>query len=365
MIHQITLLGGQILPVYIGIVERRPNVVHIIYTKETAWLRKRLVKNISGCKIYYYQVEPYDYHSVEETVTKIMCDNEEATFELNLTSGTKLMALASQEVFKTLECYSFYIDQSQHIIDLSNGQKDKIKTAVSTKKILSLSGHDSFTSIRLGDFNSEEKELAQNIFNLRKSKSGINELFKKLRSIDSDPDAKQFSHIDKLFRVEWNKNVLSVHAPNFNLKSTGSNSFKILTTGLWWEIIIGLAVSSWKSIYEYHMSLVIKTNTNKTLDKNEVDILINTGQKIVFIECKSGIVKQSDINKMRAISKFYGGISSKSILVSYYKPKNELIEKCQDFGIGIFHFSEFSNNKQNKLNSISNKLDGLISKTEI
>ena len=112
------------------------------------------------------------------------------------------------------------------------------------------------------------------------------------------------------------------------------------------------------------MSLVIKSNSNIKLDKNEIDILINTGQKILFIECKSGIVLQSDINKMRAISKFYGGISSKSILVSYLKPRDQIIEKCQDFGIELFCFEGF-NKKHSRLNEISKKLDLMLSKIEI
>lgn len=116
MTHQITLLGGQILPVYIGVLERNPDTVHILYTKESVRLKNRLEKNLSSYKSISYQVDPYNYKSIQETVTNIICDNEGATFELNLTSGTKLMALASQEVFKTLECFSFYIDQNQNLI---------------------------------------------------------------------------------------------------------------------------------------------------------------------------------------------------------------------------------------------------------
>src|SRR5690606_36953482 len=152
-----------------------PNVVHIIYTKETVRLKNRLIKNLSGCKIYDYQVEPYNYNSIEETVTKIIFENEEATFELNLTSGTKLMALASQEVFKTLECFSFYIDQNQNLIDISNGTQTKLQKNISTKNFLLLSNHNTFSSTSLKDYSNEDLKLANLILELRKSKSGISE----------------------------------------------------------------------------------------------------------------------------------------------------------------------------------------------
>lgn len=364
MTHQITLLGGQILPVYTGIIERQPDVVHILYTKETVRLKNRLIKNISGCKINSYQVEPYNYNSIEDTVTKIICDNEKALFELNLTSGTKLMALASQEVFKTLECFSFYIDQNENLIDIANGKSVKLEKNISTKNFLSLSNHDTFSSTSLKSFSEGEKKLANSILDLRKSKSGIAELFKLFRVLNVDSESKNFSYKNKKYNIKWDGNNLNVSAPKFLLESKGKKSFKILTTGLWWEIIISSAISTWKSAREIHMSLVIKSNTNNRSDKNEIDILINTGHKILFIECKSGKVIPSDINKMRAIGKLYGGISSKSILVSFYKPPADLIERCQDFGVELFYLEEF-NKKHIQLNTISKKLDYMLSKIEI
>lgn len=364
MTHQIVLLGGQLLPVYIGVIERKPQVLHILYTKETVRLKARLVKQLNGIKIFNYQTEPYDYDSIQEIVTNIICDNGEATFELNVTSGTKLMALASQQVFKTLDCFSFYIDQKQNIIDLSDGTKTKISSSISTKIFLSLSNHDSFTSSSIKSFNKEELALAKSIFELRKNKSGIGELFILLRSRDVKSESNNYSLTNSKYNITWKNNDLIVQAPRFNLNATGKNAFKILTTGLWWELIIGVAVNHWKPAKEIHMGLAIKSNKNVAFDKNEIDILINTGQNILFIECKSGIVSQSDLNKIKTISKFYGGISSKSILVSFFRPKDYLIEKCHDLGIEIFYLVD-RHKKQNDLNLITKKLDIILNKIEI
>lgn len=364
MKHQIVLLGGQLLPVYIGIKERKPEVVHILYTKETVRLKTRLVKQFNGIKIFDYQTDPYDYDSIQETVTNIVCNNENADFELNLTSGTKLMALASQQVFMTLDCFSFYIDQKQNIIDLSDGTKSIINSSISTKTFLSLSNHNTYTSSTLKSFNKTELELANSIFELRKNKSGIGKLFKLFRSMKVDSESKIFSFSNSDYDVYWSGNVLSVKASRFNLDSQGKNSFKILTTGLWWELIIGMAVKDWKSAKEILMSLAIKSNRNVKMDKNEIDILINTGKNIFFIECKSGNVTQSDLNKIKTVSKLYGGLSSKSILVSFFKPKDHLLEKCQDLGINVFYLKDFNNNNDN-LKTFKNILDRLSIQTEL
>tara|TARA_R110002072_G_scaffold92432_3_gene205722 strand:+ start:2719 stop:3813 length:1095 start_codon:yes stop_codon:yes gene_type:complete len=364
MTHQVILLGGQLLPVYIGFLERKPQVVHILYTKETVRLKTRLVKHFNGVKIFDYQADPYDYDSIQEIITNIICHNEGAIFELNLTSGTKLMALASQQVFQNLDSFSFYIDQKQNIIDISNGAKSKISSSISTKIFLSLSGHNSYTSNTLKSYSRAELELAKDIFELRKNKSGIGELFKLFRVLGVDSNASNFKYYDAKYKIHWQNKNLSVKAPRFNLNSHGENAFQILTTGLWWELIVSLVVKDWKSAKDVHMSLAIKSSQNDKLDKNEIDILLNTGQNILFLECKAGIVTQSDINKIRTVSKFYGGISSKSILVSFFKPKEHLIEKCQDLDIEIFYIQE-SSTKQNDIRTILTKLDRILTKIEI
>ncbi|QHI38661.1 hypothetical protein IMCC3317_40550 [Kordia antarctica] len=364
MTHQIVLLGGQLLPVYIGVLERKPQVVHILYTKETVRLRTRLVKQFNGIQIFDYQINPYDYDSIQETVTNIICNNEGATFELNLTSGTKLMALASQQVINTLDCFSFYIDQKQNMIDLSNGTKTKINSLISTRTFLSLSNHNTFTSTTLKSFNKEELALANSIFVLRKNKSGIAKLFKLFRTLKADSESKSFSYSNSKYKISWRNNILSVKAPRFSLNAKGKNAFKILTTGLWWELIISIVVNDWKSAKEILMSVAIKSNKGGNIDKNEIDILINTGQNVFFIECKSGIILQSDINKIKTVGRFYGGISSKSILVSFYKPQNYIIEKCLDLGIELFYLVENSS-KRYELKTLINKLDRLLNRIEL
>lgn len=364
MVCQITLLGRQLFPVYLGIKERNPDALFILYTKETAPLKAKIRGQFPGLKIQDFQIDPYDYQMIQDKVTEILAQNETATYELNLTSGTKLMALAAQQVFTTFGHFCFYIDQKQNIIDLASGEKEKVESVIPTRTFLSLSGHDSYTSQQLKDFNAEEKALAKDIFNLREKNSGIQKLFQLFRSLNLDRDIRNFHHKDKDFTIVWSRNELFIEASRFVLRSKGKNSFIIASTGLWWEIVVASVVEKWKPVKEVFMSFTIKSNGGKNYDKNEVDILINTGQNIFFIECKSGMVTQSDINKINTVGKFYGGIGSKSILVSFFKPKKHLIEKCLDYNIEIFCLKESSNQMQ-QLQSLNKKLDRLLYRLEL
>jgi len=91
--------------------------------------------------------------------------------------------------------------------------------------------------------------------------------------------------------------------------------------------------------------------------KNEIDIVVNTCRNLIFIECKSGNVKQDDINKIRAVKRLYGGIASRSILVCKYKPRPDIIEKCSDLGIAIFY--------DRNLQNLTSKMERLIMRMEL
>jgi hypothetical protein len=84
-------------------------------------------------------------------------------------------------------------------------------------------------------------------------------------------------------------------------------------------------------------------------------VLVNLGGKLIFIECKSGMVKQEDINKMRIVKDTYGGIISKSLLVCRFMPTPTILEKCKELNIEIFYCFL----GKNQINSLSKLIDTL------
>ena len=166
MIHQITLLGGQVLPVYWGILEKNPIVVHILYTKETRHFLSNIKNEFSRIEFHTYQVEPYDFIGIKDLIAEIIIGNDGNQFQLNLTSGTKVMALACQSVVSELSHEVFYIDQKHRIIDISNATTSTLESNIKIKTFFGLTGHKNFSYSLYSDYSIEEKSFAQNIFEL-------------------------------------------------------------------------------------------------------------------------------------------------------------------------------------------------------
>jgi len=123
---------------------------------------------------------------------------------------------------------------------------------------------------------------------------------------------------------------------------------EICFTGLWWELVVAQTVRSWKMKYEMKMGVEIFSNSDQSETKNELDIVLNSGKNMVFIECKSGLVKQEDINKMRAIKRVYGGISTRSILVCRKLPRKAILEKCNELDVDVFALQRMRKGSQSR-----------------
>ena len=76
---------------------------------------------------------------------------------------------------------------------------------------------------------------------------------------------------------------------------------------------------------------------NPNMDKNEVDILVNTGTKVLFVECKTQIKNTIDIDKFRSVIKKYGGMGSKGLFITDAVMTDFAVQKCNDNA--LLHFS--------------------------
>lgn len=357
MKRQITLLGGQVTPVYWGIKEKDPDVVHILYSIESRFHLPMLIALFPLKKFETIQVTPYNFDEIIEVVGAIILKNPEDSYELNLTGGTKVMALACNDAFKTLEYNSFYIDQNNKVYDFNSHAYTPINSLIDTKTFLSLSGHKDFGSQTISNYTTSELIFAKQIelFSDTKEYKQINKLLKSFKV--GTEGIKKYTLNDQLFNLSWHSPYLEIKTNNDQYTCVSENAFKIAFNGLWWELIVADALKKWQKIYEMKLGVEIHSKTQKGEVKNEIDILINTGRNLIFIECKSGDIGQEDINKMRVVKRLYGGLSSRSILVAKYPPRRSIIEKCFDLGIDLFTTPNIS--------GIVPKLEQLLKKYEL
>lgn len=357
MEHQITIVGGQITPVFWGIKEKNPDIIHVLYSKDSRY-HVPIIKNIFPKKEFFtYQVNPFSFDEIKEIVEEIILKYSTDNFELNLTGGTKVMALACQNIFNILSLNSFYIDQGNKIFDFKDHKYSLIKTKIDISTFITLSGHKKFVKNKLKDFTSDELEFSKKI-NIISGNQLFKESIRAIKSRISDiRKCQSFSYSNNELTLQWNSPSFSLKSSNSEISIKSKNAFDIAFNGFWWELVVADSIKNWNKVYELYLNLEIFSKTVNQNIKNEIDIVINTGSKLVFIECKSGNVKQEDINKIRTVKRLYGGIASKSILVCKYKPRVDIIEKCYDLGISIF----FDRN----LNNLTKKLNNLVTEMEL
>jgi hypothetical protein len=366
MKHQIALVGGQLLPIFVGIKEFNPDKVHFIVSNESKaiiTILKPLLKNIAFTE---YTCNAFDFYFIKGICEKIidkLDKSDEVTF--NLTGGTKIMVLAAQAIIHERKLKGFYINQDNTILELPTYAKQQIKTELSIQEFLDLSGHHLFMGKQLNDYSNEDFKIARNIESFANNDKRYTSITSYIRKKYQTIPPKGKETLKNGIELNWDNNSVQAISNGKNvIKFNSNNIIDLFFNAAWWELLVAEEVSKWNKAKEVLVKCELPFKTDTQTTKNEIDILINTGKKLIFVECKSGNVKQEDINKMRVIKQTYGGIISKSILVSRYLPSTTILEKCKELDIEIFYCYAFQNTQINplsKLISILNDLDKKIS----
>jgi len=333
----ITLVGGQTAPVYLGIIDANPDKVILIYSDQTEDQANRIYSEMKvECELRKFH--PVDLNAIEKSVTKCVNDFGQAeTVTINVGGGTKPWSIFFYEHFKNLEnAKILYIDQNNMIWDLKNRTNHEVvfdmdvqfrlygNPLTDYKNILEYTDADkqSINQIRqLREFNFRDfNEIAVYLYN---HSNETKFLTKTGSSMEWMAEMKEF----RCVMIKSNgKQVIKT------LKSPHIRSL-LLNTG-WFEYEIAVLLSTWKFAKEIRMNCIFPTTDGSP--KNEVDIIVNTGTKLLFVECKTKIFNETDIDKFSAAVKNYGGMGSKAIFITDSPMSEKAIEKCNDHGIMTF-----------------------------
>lgn len=345
MKHQIILLGKDITSVYHGIKEFGPDHVHLLCTNETKDVADPLFPLLpDSIRRTLYRTEPYDGEDVRNVCRKIHQTYPSDEFAYNLSEGTKLMAFAAFTIAKEFKSPAFYLTQLGDLIWLDSFEMRPMQSQLDNKEILGLSGNvlSEYQDAKLlSDTDVEASSLIkQFIEKYPKEHAMIQKFFNIFcdRNLMRLPASRVFKNglrfklrQDTYLIAQQNQVLLKISSPN-----AGMLFFK----GRWWETLVAHKVRSWSqtrsSLPEVWQSVVFQTEGDNTRTKNEVDVLLNNEQKLIFIECKSGQVTQNDVYKVDAVRETYGGDVSLAVLASYYPVEENLQEKCKDLQINLF-----------------------------
>lgn len=338
----ITLLGQETLPLFYPIQTFPIDRVFIICTSQNqsiAQLVKDILSESVYCEVSNY-VDAFDIKSVIDECERIHTIYPNDDFLYNLTGGTKIMAIGAYLVALRHRADAIYTD-SKKCVNLNDFTSSDLKSHVDTETIIKLQGQK-LNSYLLYKRDKSLSDCSKKIMNFINSNYPV---YKKLSDLYKTNATIKIPEYDN----NGNNNAIKYteHGDRIIIEKKGTIIFdeehpelkKLLFEGRWWEVLIADTVDKWSNgRYVIWRNVCFDPRfqpKNKNLSKNEVDVLVNVGNTLIFIECKSGMVTQENIYTMAGVKNTYGSAKAKSVLISYHNIPDAILEKASDAQIDV------------------------------
>lgn len=352
----ITLVGGQPAPVYHGIVATQPDKVVFIYSESSRDVVEKVRSEIHIAEDEQKPLDTTDPHLIMERAKALAEKYKEDEVTLNISSGLKSWSHLFGRVFDSMPNASVvYMDQNNVLWNYRT-MEHKSDFEFDMDVLFRLYGNRLENYKRLTDYTEEDLKALDKIKNIRlfnipdfnKLTATLND---KQQNILRNQNSGKFDLMANGSQsyVEWEKTTkdsigfVRIFLAKKNGKSQevtfeSENAVDLAFNSGWFEFEIATLLSKWtkaKSVYlNCHFPFKPK------VDKNEVDIIVNTGTKILFVECKTQIIHTTDIDKFRSVVKGYGGTGSKGLFVTDAKMTDVAREKCEEHGLLSFSLQD-------------------------
>ena len=336
----ITLVGGQPAPVYNGIMATRPEKIVYIYSNGSRVSAERISKEVKIAS-ERRRMDPVDLNDIEKKVIRCAQDFKDDEVSVNISSGTKPWAFYFAKIFGQLpNATLFYVDQNNTLWNLTDKSSRKVDFDMDAQ--FRLLGKRLTVFRRFDDFDEKDVLCVDKIELLRKhSVSEFNEL---VFYFNKHKNATHYSTSNGS-ELLWTKDTKTFRCcirnkkgkeQSENLQSPHIRAL-LLNTG-WFEYEVARILSQWKKTTDIRLNCKFPASNNAP--KNEIDIIVNAGDKLLFVECKTQIHEITDIDKFSAAVKNYGGLSSKALFVTDAPMTDVAKEKCADNGILSFSLQD-------------------------
>lgn len=342
----ISLIGGQSYPVYLGIADLNPDGIILIHSSQSREEAERIQQEID-VPTHLLEFDPVDiqsiYHQLEKNFTRLASDD---IYTVNITGGTKLWSIAFYEYFKRYSnAKLIYIDQNNCVCNLVTLEKYQSVVSFDTDSVLRLNGTKAESYLLYQDYTEADKNCINRIKKLRRhSYEKFNAFSIPNKKWENELKQKKLGswRLEDGSQIEWDKETTTIKILLINNKSeklndmlTSPHIFNLFFHTGWFEYEVASLLSTWQYAKEIRMNVKFPYNAERN-PKNEIDLIVNTGNRLLFVECKTQISDITDIDKFRTAVKNYGGMACKALFVTDAPMKKTAAEKCEDSGILSF-----------------------------
>ncbi|MBR4712873.1 MAG: DUF1887 family protein [Paludibacteraceae bacterium] len=352
----ITLVGGQPAPVYHGIVATQPDKVVFIYSESSRDVVEKVRSEIHVAEDEQEPLNTTDPQLIMVRAKALAEKYKEDEVTLNISSGLKSWSHLFGRVFDSMPNASVvYMDQNNVLWNYRT-MEHKSDFEFDMDVLFRLYGNRLENYKRLTDYTEEDLKALDkiknirlfNVFDFNKLTATLND---KQQNILRNQNSGKFDLMANGSQsyVEWEKTTkdsigfVRIFLAKKNGKSQevtfeSENAVDLAFNSGWFEFEIATLLSKWtkaKSVYlNCHFPFKPK------VDKNEVDIIVNTGTKTLFVECKTQITHTTDIDKFRSVVKGYGGTGSKGLFVTDARMTDVARKKCEEHGLLSFSLQD-------------------------
>ena len=351
----ITLVGGQPAPIYHGIVATQPDYVFYVCSssadsKRTQKVLKKVLKNMPCGWYFLSPTDPATIKAFAESLAERF-KNDEVT--VNISGGLKSWTYWFSIIFeKQTNAAVVYMDQNNVLWNYRTMQSSSdFEFDMHTLFRLHRNPLENYTLFKVYD--DSDFDAIHDIETCRKfnyadfnklttvlSKESQTSLRTKKEGVLNLPNSQSY--------VRWNKKTedgmqeveLCIYKAEEHIIRKIRSPYAVDLTffARWFECKVAKFLSAWEHAKDICMNCHFPFKEG--IDKNEVDIIINTGTKILFVECKTQIFDTTAIDKFRSVVKEYGGTASKGLFVTDARMNDLAKEKCKEHGILTYSLME-------------------------
>ena len=304
----------------------------------------------------------FDFQSMETELFDLLSSYENENIALNVTGGTKLVAIAAQNVFSGVKPI-FYINTNKEEIILISKENDKhipvqklntktlINTYLSSYGVSVLKNKDDFNFYKLGVFTERFVRRQEDYKDII---SKLNLLAFNASNSKLETNFTNYSNDLKLILEDLaDEDLVRLNGDIVDFKNEQTRSF---LNGNWLEYFTYKQANSIADVIDADWNVEVvnsKYEKNKVGVNNELDVIFMAKNKCHIIECKTINFEntenkdklQSYLDKLNSL-KGYGGSLTKVCLVSFYAIPQNIKRRAEKDNIEIIDDYRIKNLKE-------------------
>lgn len=335
----VCLVSGQPTPNLVPILaeEFRPQKVILVVTPfmtAKANALELVIKQRCQIQVEKLHIEnEYDTASIGERLFELLVNVDKEKVALNVTGGTKLMAIGAYSTFRDAGYPSFYVLERTgeiQILDSTECLKFDVPK-IRIEDYLMLHGFAVLEGKAKRQINMQWLPVAQELIQARNSLGGVlgalNFAINKAKERNPNTDTVELSRLDNqnmdyLIQILEKHNLADFKDNIIHFESVEARDY---IAGAWFEEYVFDCIKKIPGIQDFAIGVQIDSAELQENSRNELDVVAMYNNTLHVLECKTVNFQSDDLNNTQRNEPIYkletlkklGGLRTRKALISY------------------------------------------------